>query len=379
MGGELGTAEGPAPEVSRLAAFDFIRYANVWEDADVLCAALEPVARGGRLLSVASSGDNVLALLTLDPREVVAADLSAAQLACLELRMAAFRRLDDVELLRFLGVAPGTDRLDTYGLLRPSLSRTSRGFWDANSAGVAGGVIHAGRFEAYFSIFRRWVLPLVHNRRAVRSLLEPRSRQEREAFYSNTWDGWRWRTVFRLFFSRLVMGRLGRDPAFFRQVEGSVATRILERSRYALTELPTHDNPYLTYILTGNYRPGALPRYLRPEWIGPIRERLDRIVPAFGPVERAGAGAFDGFNLSDIFEYMTPAEHEGCYAELIGRARPGARLVYWNLLAPRAAPPTLGDRVRALEPLAAELHARDLAWFYQALHVDEVSRTEPRP
>src|SRR5881409_1542686 len=92
--GTAVAAGAPAPIAAR-AAFDFIRYGSVWEDADILCAALEPVARQGRLVSIASAGDNVLALLTLDPAEVVAVDLSAAQLACLELRMAAFRRLDD--------------------------------------------------------------------------------------------------------------------------------------------------------------------------------------------------------------------------------------------------------------------------------------------
>ena len=45
------------------------------------------------MLSIASAGDNCLALLA-EGAEVVAADLSAAQLACLELRCAAFRRLD---------------------------------------------------------------------------------------------------------------------------------------------------------------------------------------------------------------------------------------------------------------------------------------------
>ena len=39
------------------AAFDFVRYANCWEDADVLCEALR--ARPGiRALSIASAGDN---------------------------------------------------------------------------------------------------------------------------------------------------------------------------------------------------------------------------------------------------------------------------------------------------------------------------------
>src|SRR5438445_7647048 len=118
-------------EIQRRAAFTFVRYSNVWEDADLLCEALAPVARGGRLLSIASAGDNALALLTLDPAEVVAMDLSAAQLACLELRIAAFRRLDDPALLAFLGVAAGAARRETYRRLRADLTASARVFWDA--------------------------------------------------------------------------------------------------------------------------------------------------------------------------------------------------------------------------------------------------------
>jgi S-adenosylmethionine-diacylglycerol 3-amino-3-carboxypropyl transferase len=92
-----------------------------------------------------------------------------------------------------------------------------------------------------------------------------------------------------------------------------------------------------------------------------------------GAVETAGEGPFDGYNLSDIFEYMSPAEHERCYAALVERAAPGARLVYWNLLAPRSRPDALADRVQPLTEEARALHARDLAWFYGALHVDRVA------
>ena len=66
-------------------------------------------------------------------------------------------------------------------------------------------------------------------------------------------DTWRWRILFRLFFSRVVMGRLGRDPSFFRYVEGSVADRILARTRHALTALNPADYPYLQWILTGHH------------------------------------------------------------------------------------------------------------------------------
>lgn len=355
------------------ASFAFIRYASVWEDADVLCEALAPSATGGRLLSIASAGDNALALLTLDPAEVVAADLSPAQLACVELRMAAFRHLDHPQLLAFLGTAPSPERMETYRSLRGDLSAEARAFWDAMPDAVAGGVIHAGKFERYLRAFRTRILPFVHPRRRIDRLREERTLAEQERFYGREWDTWRWRLLFRLFFSRAVMGRMGRDPAFFSHVEGSVGARILARTRHALTALPVHSNPYVAYIMTGNYPSEALPRYLRPEWFETIRSRIDRVRLTRAPVEQAGEGRYDGFNLSDIFEYMSPAEHARCYGALVERSNAGARLVYWNLLAPRARPDALAGRVDALRETADGLHARDLAWFYGALHVDRVA------
>ncbi|HEY2954852.1 MAG TPA: DUF3419 family protein [Candidatus Eisenbacteria bacterium] len=368
-------AASPAASIRERASFDFIRYASVWEDADVLCAALAPVARGGRALSVASAGDNALALLSLDPAEVVAVDLSAAQCACVELRIAAFRRLDDPALLAFLGVTPSPTRLDTYRVLKPDLSEEAMRFWDRHPEAIARGVIHAGKFEGYFRLFRRWVLPLIHSPGTIRALRAPKSLAEQLRFYDERWDTWRWRALFKVFFGRAVMGRLGRDPEFFAHVEGDVGARILERTHQALTAIPVATNPFLGYILTGNFPPSALPRYLRPEHTGAIRARLDRVRVMRGPVEEA-AGAFDAFNLSDIFEYMSRAEHERCYARLLERARPGARLAYWNMLAPRGIPEALAARARPLESLARELHARDRAWFYSRFHVDEVAGAE---
>ena len=77
--------------IENRAKFDLIRYANCWEDAEILCEALQP-APGKRFLSIASAGDNSFSILA-GGAEVVAADLSSAQLACVELRRSAFRRL----------------------------------------------------------------------------------------------------------------------------------------------------------------------------------------------------------------------------------------------------------------------------------------------
>lgn len=353
------------------ASFGFVRYGSVWEDADVLCAALGDTARGGRVLSIASAGDNALALLTLDPAEVVAADLSLAQLACVALRLEALRRLDDGALLAFLGLAPATDRAITYLKLRGELPEFARAFWDAHPDAIAAGVTRAGKFERYLLAFRRWVLPLVHSKATIQALAQLDQGEGQERFYAKRWDNWRWRLLFKVFFSRFVMGRAGRDPAFFAEVEGAVGERILARTRWAITRLPVRTNPYFRAILAGGFVPEAPPRWLRPEHLGAVRARADRVRLVHGPVEGAG-GPFAAFNLSDIFEYMPPPECERVYLALLERAQPGARLAYWNMLAPRRRPEAFASRVRELTAEAEALHARDRAWFYRAFRLEEV-------
>src|SRR5208283_4130011 len=116
-------------EAAEHADFSGIRYAQCWEDADVLLAALEP-GPGKRCLSIASAGDNTLALLARNPEYVLAIDLSAAQLACLELRVAAYRALEHRELLALIGSNPSQNRIKLYRRCRDYLSAAAAQFWD---------------------------------------------------------------------------------------------------------------------------------------------------------------------------------------------------------------------------------------------------------
>lgn len=363
----------PLHSIENRASFDHIRYANCWEDADILCRALQP-SPGKRYLSIASGGDNSFALLA-EGSEVIAADLSPAQLALVELKAAAIRRMDRDEVLEFLGVHDSDRRPSVFEMLRPDLPESSRRFWDQNPRLLATGVIHHGRFERYFRLFRTRVLPWIHDRRTIVALMARRDEAARREFYERRWDNLRWRLLFRVFFSRFVMGRMGRDPEFFRYVEGSVADRILERTRYALTVLPTDSNPYLEYILTGNFE-RALPRYLRPRPFADLKRNLHGLTLVHGTVQDAAAragGRFDGFNLSDIFEYLDRPSCRSIYGELLQYARLGARLAYWNMLAPRSCPEAHRGRVRSLDEEARRLFAEDRAFFYSAFVLEQVA------
>ncbi|MDB5036345.1 MAG: hypothetical protein JWQ98_3586 [Chlorobi bacterium] len=360
-------------DIRERAQFDIIRYANCWEDADILVEALR-LRPGCACVSIASAGDNSLALLAAAPSLVLAVDISPVQIACAELKRAAIAKLDHPGFLAFLGFRPfDGDRLETYRMLRPELTADAREYWDRNVHVIASGMIHAGKFESYFHLFRRWVLPLVHGRRDVAALLAPKTGSERVEFYNRRWDTRRWRWMFRLFFSRFVMGRMGRDPEFFRYVEGSVAERILERVKYALTELPAHDNPYMTYILTGGFG-DALPFYARPGNFAAIRENLGALRLFRGDLSAAlqsAGGRFDAWNLSDIFEYMDDALFETVASEIIDRSAAGARIAYWNMLVPRRISERFPERTRYLAELSGRLLLKDRAFFYQSFHVDE--------
>lgn len=361
-------------EAAQQADFSAFRYAQCWEDADVLLEAVQ-VQPGDHCVSIASAGDNVLAMLSRAPERIVALDLSSAQLAALELRVAAYRVLTHSEVLVLVGSKPGNHRDQLYRRCREHLSDTARRFWDSQPPAIARGIGSCGKFERYFALFRKRILPLVHSHSKVERLLQSKTRDQRIHFYTSEWDTLRWRLLFKVFFSRTVMGRLGRDPSFFRYVEGSVADRILNRTRYALTELDPAENPYVQWILSGTH-PTALPYALRPENFEPIRRNLDRLEWRQQSLEEyldtLDARLVNCYNLSDIFEYMSQENYERLLHRLVRAAKPGCRLVYWNMLADRSRPHSMRDQLRQLKDVASALHARDKAFFYSALVVEEV-------
>ena len=362
-------------EIAGKADFEQIRYAQLWEDADVLNGALGQKP-GAALVSICSAGDNALAMLLLDPAQVTAIDLSAAQIACLTLRIAMFRSLDHGEFLELMGSRPSDRRLSLLDRAVTSLPVQDRSFWQSQRDAIARhGVGGIGKFERYFRLFRQFFLPLVHSKRTIEDVFRSRSLGEREMFMRDRWNSWRWRLLLNVFFSNFAMGRLGRDPAFFEHVEGSAAQHVARRIEHAAVTLDPSENPYLHWILTGTHGE-ALPLAWRPENYDIIRARLDRLDIRHAPLEDliATGARFDGFNLSDIFEYMSLPVFETVYGSILTSANDGARLVYWNMMVPRRVPQAYRPRITRLVELENIGKARDKAFFYSDFVVEEVAR-----
>jgi S-adenosylmethionine-diacylglycerol 3-amino-3-carboxypropyl transferase len=363
-------------EAAQYADLSVILYAQCWEDADILLEGLA-IKPGDTCLSIASAGDNSLAMLAPGAGRVIVLDMNPSQLACLELRVAAYRELEHQELLELIGSRPSMRRSNLYRRCRPLLSVDARNFWDAHASEVEGGIGGGGKFERYFALFRKRIMPLIHSRAIMDRLLAGGEAADREEFYHKKWDTWRWRMLFRIFCSRFVMGRLGRDSSFFRYVEGSVAERILPRTRHALTVLDPADNPYLQWILNGCHTT-ALPFALRPENFEPIRNGLDRLEWHCLSLEefllRAGADSIDRFNLSDVFEYMSEDNYLKILEKLVCVGKPSGRLAYWNMLVPRSRPESMSDCLKSLSEEGERLFKQDKAFFYSAFVLEEIVR-----
>ncbi len=360
-------------DIETRARFDAIRYAQLWEDADVLNLALGD-QKGKTLVSICSAGDNALAMLLLDPARIVALDLSPAQIACLQIRILAYQIFDHATFLEVMGARPSSRRLDHLDRLLARMDPDSAAFWNERRQDIAAyGLGGAGKFERYFRIFRKYMLPLAQSGATIEEVFRSKPKAQREAFFNTRWNNWRWKLLLKVFFSNFVMGRLGRDPAFFDHVKGSLADHVAGRLNHAGIDLDPAQNPYLHYILKG-IQGDALPLAWRAEHYETIRSRLDRIDARCGSLEAfVGTGEkADGFNLSDIFEYMDEPIFENVYGSIIRASHKGARLVYWNMMVPRRVPAKFAEQIHGLHDVEAAGKAIDKAFFYSDFVVETV-------
>lgn len=356
---------------SRRFQSSVIRYSNCWEDADVLLEAMA-VKEEGKYLSIASAGDNALSILSRNPSLVLAVDSNPSQIACIELRKVIFENLSYKEVLEFLGINNGLDRVYFYKRIRSLLSLETREFWNRHKGFISRGIIHAGKVEKYFRLFGKVILPLIINRKGCDELLEEKDESERIVFYTKELNSWRWRLFFRIFFNRKTLENLDLGR---KHVEGNVAEEVMERVKYAITILPTHNNPYLEYIFINNFN-NSLPFYLRKENFEKIRKNLDKLMLFKGTLNEALESheqlKFDGFNLSDIFEYMDYGQYVAGIEQILDSSKKGTRLIYWNNLLTRETPEFLQNRLKSLDEIARNLFLQNRAFFYSSLIIEEV-------
>lgn len=367
-------------KVASAKFFSTLGYSTCWEDPIILKSALA-VTDLDKVLSITSGGDLSIGLLLDNPLHVVSIDLNAIQNFLLELKLACFRGLEYPEMLSFLGVHPSNDRLYMYENLKSYLTHSARNYWSKHRSLIENGVLLQGKQDHYFFHFGK-LLRIFIGRKKAEALLKHKNLFTQNHFVDHVWNSRRWRWVFDIFFSRMIMSRY-MDPAHFRLVKDTrFGPLIRKQVDHVLRNLPIWENYFVHWALTKSYPGGnCMPPYLQENNFETIRSRIDRITIVNEEIEtflnRHDYGNFSKFNLSNIFDWVDDDTFIMLLQEISKKARPNARLCYYNLLHHRVVPDTLTAFKRKYNT-AMQLFQQNRAMGYTNFELYEVNPDKMR-
>jgi S-adenosylmethionine:diacylglycerol 3-amino-3-carboxypropyl transferase len=294
---------------------------------------LEPYAPL-RVLMIASAGENLLSLLTMETvGSIEAVDMIPAQLQLCELRQSAVEHLTRDEQLRLFGSdasTPGpagqTVRLDLYDRLRPHLSESCRAFWDAHrKTDVAFGLHHVGRNDRIWHDVQKRLQAAGFD--PIRRPPTVDEQASWEAIYSE---------VMTVDYIREVMNIAG--ETFAARIAGQAAI-LADYHAHALRRPQPEYNPYLTTVFDNCYATAAgesgLPLYLQGQGQAALKhlgmwERLrlhaGNMVEMMTPLAEE-TGGFHLISLSNITDWMSDEIFNGLVAKAHGCLQPGGALL----------------------------------------------------
>jgi S-adenosylmethionine-diacylglycerol 3-amino-3-carboxypropyl transferase len=346
-------------------------YTNCWEDADILLEALNP-GKNDRILSIGSAGDNSFSLLSKSPEVVIVYDVWKPQLYLIELKKAAFLALENEDFLAFLGFRESGKRLAVYNEnIRPLLPVEASIYWNKYKHILEKGVIHCGRLEHYFSLFRRFILPVVASKKDVeRFFAGPKQAADFED-YRRRLANPLFHVLLKLFLSEPVLKATGRQPAFFKEVKLSLSKYLFDKLSAFILNPNSHQNHYMYYAANGQFGNG-LPHYARKENFEVIKANLDRLVLRHGRLEAGIVAEPDTtlINASDIFEYITSSEFLLFGEKLSSPKLRLQRIAYWNFVVDRVLSQACPANIYLETDLSVALSAQDKVYFYKRFVVE---------
>ena len=318
------------------ARVDTLFFAQVREDPVLEIEALRAGAED-TVVVVSSGGCTALSLLAAGAGTVIAVDLNPAQNHLVELKAAAVSRFPPPAAIAFLGgsTESAQRRRHGYRQLRSDLSAEARGYWDARPRAIEHGVLTSGVTERFIDMIVKAMRTAIHPPSRIRRLLDCPTLDAQRDLYRREWNNYRWRLMFKAILNRAVF-RHTYDPAFFAQVENPSFPDHFHRTfEHGLTNIAVGNNYFLHHMLTGSYPhdvAGGVPAYLA----GGAADRMAGLRLVDGGyvdyLQTCADASIDGFALSNICEWLEPAQVDELMGQIVRTAAPGARLVFRNFV-----------------------------------------------
>lgn len=144
------------------------------------------------------AGDHAFAHAIAHPEAPVRLTDSFAQVALVNLKLAAIAALPVGSVRSFLGLGHFGRRVWFYHELRPRLVDDERAFWDAREPAIRAGLLGEGDVERAMARFRRRLLPLCHGSATVEALLDQPTLEAQREWLARRWLTAPWRALRRV-------------------------------------------------------------------------------------------------------------------------------------------------------------------------------------
>lgn len=357
-----------AKKIDQVALSELVFTLN-WEDpkSDLKALRIQPRST---IVSITSGGCNTIEFLLHGPDKIYAIDINPAQNFLMELKKAAFHKLNYREFACLMGLNDSEDPWLVYNKLKDGLSSPALNFWNANRPLIAGGILLKGRYEKFVSIAGK-AINFIQGKRRVRGLFAEKSLEEQQRYYDEVFDTWRFKMIFRLLFNKQMLARRGLNADYFHFDDGSssFAESFYQRARNAFRNIPIENNYFLALYLLGRYlKEDAVPEYLKEEHFDMLKARVHRIEAVTEDaktwLQSMPDQSVDGFALSNICELKSEEDTAALFKEVARVGKEGAGVCFRNLMIPRGVPEPLKDIIQKDETLSQQIIKEDRSFVY---------------
>ena len=344
-------------------------FTHNWEDPAIDEKALD-LKKDDVVFTITSGCCNTLGFLRFNPSKIYCVDINAAQNHLMELKKAAFEQLDYSTMAGFFGLKKLSNRYSVYTSLKNSLSPQALNFWNLNKRTIEKGLIMNGRYERFIKVAGAFIR-LLQGSKKVNNLFELQSVEEQKTFFHEKWDNKRWRWIFNTLFYKKRLAKKGLVAEYFHFDDGSssFSESFYKRASHMMKDIPVQSNYFAALYYLGHYlNEEAIPEYLKPENFGLIKQNIHKVFPFAADckywLEQQPDNTFDAFALSNICELMDENDTLKLFNEVLRTAKPGARVIFRNLMIPREVPESLRSGIVKNEELSASLQKLDRSFVY---------------
>jgi len=344
-------------------------FTHNWEDPSADEKALK-LKEGNTVFTITSGGCNSLGFLRFNPSAIYCVDINPAQNYLMELKKAVFKDSDYSTCCDFIGLNSCNNRKEIFHSIKNNLSEEALQFWNEHQKIISNGMIMNGRYENFVKIAGK-LLRMLQGNKKVKSFFSLTSVEEQKTFYSARWDNKRWRWIFKTMFNKKRLAKKGLVSDYFHFDDGSASfsESFYKRASHVMKDIPVETNYFIALYFLGHYLNKAnVPEYLLEENFSIIKNNIEKIHTVSADskywLQQQPAEMFDAFALSNICELMDDGDTHKLFSEVIRTAKPGARIIFRNLMIPREVPADLRSIIVKDEALSKQLQFEDRSFVY---------------